>query len=119
MNNNKRIEEEVIKTLQYLERNETIDPGPFFYTRLQARINDLHKPKASLFDWLFGVQWVRPALIALLILVNVFSVFKVIQWVSAKMDSRNENLTAFAQSYSLTPDSVTVYIQYPNQTDTR
>ncbi len=109
----KRIEQEVMSTLQYLDRVDDIEPSPYFYTRVQAKIDAFNKMREHRFSWLFGMQLLRTAFIVLLILVNLFSAIKILHWVNVRFDSRVENITAIARAYSLTHDSGNVLIQYP------
>jgi hypothetical protein len=109
----KRIEQEAASTLQYLDRVEDIEPGPFFYARVNAKIDAFNKTREHRFSRLFGMQMLRTAFIVLLILVNLFSAVKILQWVNVRFDSRVENITAVARAYFLTRDSGNVFIQYP------
>ncbi|MCP4213225.1 MAG: hypothetical protein GY765_01155, partial [bacterium] len=67
----KRIREEVDKTLGLMDNMEKLEGGPYFYTRLEAEIRSREKSPSWLPAFL-PAKLLRPAL-ALLLVINVVS----------------------------------------------
>lgn len=73
-NKNEHIEEKVNKALGFLENPEKIEANPFFYTRLEAKLQE-QKEKKPFFNALFSVHYnLKPALIGLILIINIISV---------------------------------------------
>ena len=71
MDKRKRIREEVELTLRAMDQMQDIEAGPYFYTRLEARLKSRRKESVS---WLpSGTRVLRPAMLSLLLLINVFT----------------------------------------------
>jgi len=69
MNREERIEEHVRQTLDAFEQAEKLPPNPYFFTRVQARL----KRKEKSFTI---AHVVKPAVIALLLILNMITVFR-------------------------------------------
>ena len=98
MENPKKIEQKVEKTLQVLEEMQRAEPKPFFYTRLEAR---MQKRDALLPKWTL-----RPVFIwSGLILIIVFNIGIAISY-SKKADyaKAEQNASSFADEYGLSID---------------
>lgn len=106
MDKQKRLREEVDKTLEMMDRMESLEAGPYFYTRLEAKLRSREKKKRH---WLPNISQVfnkglRPVLLTLLIVINVISaLFFMVQ--SQNTRTRQEeyqtNISTFLEDYSL------------------
>ena len=65
MDRKKKIEQEIAKTLEEFDKVERLPEDPYFYTRMQARLNSREK-KNALFP-----RVLRPAIVTLLLLLNI------------------------------------------------
>lgn len=70
MEREQKIAQEIDKTLGFLEHSDRLKPSPFFYIRLQARIDAQEKKSVS--QWFPGI--LKPALLVLLLAVNILTV---------------------------------------------
>ncbi len=69
-----QIRNEVEKTMTSMDHMDTLEAGPYFYTRLQARMRAMEtEAKPSLWE-LLGARVLRPAVLTLLLLINIISV---------------------------------------------
>ncbi|MCP4402168.1 MAG: hypothetical protein GY801_33305 [bacterium] len=105
MTEKERIRQEVEKTLQCFDGIEKIEPRPFFFTRLKARINstDAEKKRVKQSGW--GFAALRPALLSLLIVLNFVSAIVIFRGNETRSDNRSEYLSAFAEEYSFTQET--------------
>ena len=65
MDKKEKIEEEIRKTLDVFEQKESLPPNPYFFTRVQQRINERSGSKSTTMEFL------KPALLTFLLLINV------------------------------------------------
>ncbi len=65
MNDQEKIQNEIDKTLGMFEKKESLPPNPYFYTRVQQRLNEKTKKEFSIFSVL------KPALFTALIAINL------------------------------------------------
>ena len=65
MNKKEKIEHEINKTLEQFDTAEKLPPNPYFYTRVQARLEEKQKQQNIIFAIL------KPALIIALVAVNM------------------------------------------------
>ena len=65
MNKKEKIEEQISKTLDQFEHAEQLPPNPYFYTRVQARLEETRRQKRVLSAIL------RPALLTALVTINL------------------------------------------------
>ena len=65
MNKQEKIENEIDKTLGLFEKKKSLPPNPYFYTRIQQRLNERQKKKFSIFSVL------KPAFFTALIALNL------------------------------------------------
>ena len=116
MERKKRIEEEVDKTLESFDTFERIEPSPFFTTRLQARIKEFEqRQERTLSSW-FRPSRLRPALIAVLLVLNLLSAVTVIRLFQASRmmtSDREQYLAAVVEEYGL--DQNTYYLPFSQQ----
>lgn len=73
MDNENGIRENVEKTLEMIDRLEPPKPGPYFYTRLEAELRRREKESYGRLPAKYGLARLRPALVTLLLLINVIS----------------------------------------------
>lgn len=99
MKTHKDIEEEVMKTLDSLDDVQDIEVNPYFYTRLQAKIQEVERQKARSPGRLFGSAQLRLAGIIALVVINIVSFVSLFQ-----IDERQASVSAFADEYGLTQD---------------
>ena len=103
MKNQEVIEHQINKTFAALEGIERAEPRPFFYTRLEAKMDFYSmQPRFAILPKFM----VRPTFIwsflALVVLLNVGVVIRF----SQKTISEPQNASSFAKEYGLnTPDS--------------
>lgn len=96
MEKKQRIQEEVEKTLNSLEGIKRAEPKLFFYTRLQAKMEQKLSSKAS-------PSWsVRPvyvfAMLAIVLVINVATIVTFTK--SSRLPQQNET-ESFAKAYGL------------------
>lgn len=80
MNKKQKIEREIDKTLEQFDKAPKLPPDPYFYTRLQARLNEREK-KAGVWGAVL-----KPALLVILLLLNITSATV---YLSQKTDTTN------------------------------
>ena len=69
MKKNKKIEQEVLKTMDLFQQRETLPPNPYFYYRIRQRLEERNTER----EILSGI--LKPALLTLLILFNIFTAY--------------------------------------------
>ena len=94
------IDAEVSKTLQSLDNLEDIEDDPFFYARLQKRLDRSDTKGKSLFYRLSLGNRLAPAALGLIFVLNLISVIVFLQ--SEKQDSveRQTYIETIADEYS-------------------
>lgn len=111
MKNKKQIEQEVIKTLQCFEHRESIECNPFFSTRVLARIRSLEEEKrARSLRKVFSLSYLRPALLILIVVLNIVSAIMIFRGSRDHMDVRGQYLTAFANEYGLNQQQYDLFL---------
>jgi hypothetical protein len=65
MKNKEKIEEEIRKTLDMFEQKESLPPNPYFYTRVQQRLNEKSENKSIVAGYL------KPVFLSILLFINV------------------------------------------------
>ncbi len=65
MNKKEKIEQEIRKTLDQFDRAEHLPANPFFYTRVQARLDEQRR-KRSIYSTIL-----KPALLTSLVVINL------------------------------------------------
>ena len=66
-----KLENEIKETLKYLKPEKELKIDPYFYTRLQAKINEKQEEELAETKWSFG--FLKPAILVLVIILNIFS----------------------------------------------
>ena len=69
MNKKEKIEQEIQKTLDLFDSAEKLPRNPYFYTRLQARLDERRR-KRSIYSAIL-----KPALLTVLVVVNLGTAF--------------------------------------------
>ena len=113
MERKERIEQEVKKTLEGFDAFKTIEPSPFFYTRLQAKIRTLEAQKEAKNSGFFGLKALRPALVVLMLIFNVLSVGTALTLFRenvSQTDDRDQYLTAVVEEYALNQNDYYLYL---------
>ena len=101
MNRKEKIEQEVQKTLECINQAERLKSNPFFYTRLKAKIDDLHSQKQKIRGWEFAWGVLKPGLLLLIIILNIFTAILFLKNRDNEYSSREQLLDAFAQELTL------------------
>lgn len=101
---NNTIHQQVEKTLALLDDTERVTAGPWFHARLRTKIDGLTRQTDRRVAWT-GFGLLRPALLAVVVAVNlatVFMTFRQTEQSSAGRRDRQEALSAFAVEYQFT-----------------
>ena len=72
MDRKNRINSEVEKTLELLDKLENIEPNPFLYTRIKVKIDEFNTKPIWLQD-LSLTDIIKSAFIVILVLINIYS----------------------------------------------
>lgn len=75
MDKQKRVQEEVEKTMSLLDRMENLEAGPYFYTRVEARLRSKEREEKTILPGFFAARVLKPAFLVLLLMINLISVF--------------------------------------------
>jgi hypothetical protein len=101
MKSKEQIEQEVQKTLQCFENRTPLESNPFFSTRVLARIRSLEEEQhARSLRKVFSLSYLRPALLTLIIALNVVSAIVIFRGSHNQTTVRDQYLTAFADEYA-------------------
>jgi hypothetical protein len=109
MNKNDIIKQEVQKTLDFLRPLGELPANPYFYTRLQATINSRQQQvqmqmQSIKRENIFSSRLWRPALIGLIVLLNLSTAIIIYSSNDQTKDYTNDTLTALATDYNLGQD---------------
>lgn len=110
MDRKERIEQEVKKTLQCLDQFEPIKSNPFFYTRLQTRINSLNKKQERSIFSVFIESYLQPAFLVSIVAINMVSAIYFFKNTEYRADNRGENIATLAKEYSLIRNNYSFFI---------
>ncbi len=110
MERKEHIEQEVEKTLQCFETSEKIEPNPFFYTRLHAKIRALEEKEERSRRQRFILSSLGPALLVFLVVLNVLSAILVFRESEDQSDVRSQYIAAFVEEYSLGQDDNDLFL---------
>ena len=111
MKSKEQIEQEVMKTLQCFEQRESIECNPFFSTRVLARIRSLEEEqRMRSLRKVFSLGYLRPALLALIVVLNITSAIIVFRGTQTQTNVREQYLTAFADEYALNQQEYDVFL---------
>lgn len=105
MSKRDHINEEVQKTLAAMDNMEPLAADPYFYTRLNAKIQEMERTEQPLERRQGMLGYILPAMLVMLVAVNLFSVYWIFQGSSESGSDRESALSAFAEEYSLNQSS--------------
>jgi hypothetical protein len=101
MNRKEKIELEVQKTLECFSHSERLKGNPFFYTRLKNRIDNSSTQKRKTIGWEFAWGVLKPILLLLIIVLNIFSATLFLKNRNSNYSSREQLLDALAKELAL------------------
>ena len=94
-----KLENEIKETLKYLKPEKELRIDPYFYTRLQAKINEKKKNEDLVeAKWSFG--FLKPAMLVLVILLNIFSAFYFLKSGENENEMKSVYYSKFVMEYS-------------------
>jgi len=101
MSRKEKIEKEVQKTLEGFSHSVRLKGNSFFYTRLKNRIDNSSRQKRKTIDseFLWGV--LKPILLLLIIVLNIFSATLFIKNQSSDYSNRELLLDSFVKELAL------------------
>lgn len=100
---NHRIEAEIEKTLAAFDPSKRLKASPWFAHRVKTRLTAVQNPPASM-EW-FAFRRLRPALLALIVLLNLVTAVVAIQRSEYDATTRETYIESFASEYAYsTPD---------------
>jgi hypothetical protein len=79
MDKQERIREEVEKTMSLLDRMQNLEADPYFYIRIEARLRSEEREKKTKLMGYPGAGVLKPALLLLLLMINLISVFFILK----------------------------------------
>ena len=97
MNKKDKIEQEIRKTLDQFDNAEQLTPNPYFYSRVQARLEEQHEQQS------FFSMVLRPALVTALVAINISTVVWYFSGNSSqdKTDSRQQLIEILSDDFGL------------------
>lgn len=95
MNAKEKIKNEIEETLSLLEQSESLPPDAFFYTRLQAQL-DARRHRRTVF-----AAVLKPALLVVLVAVNIGTAFWYINGSEQTATSRQELVELLADEFNV------------------
>lgn len=105
-NSNNHIEERIKETLSSLDHLKKASPGPFFYARLKARMEQVEEESDRAFLLVPVYQRIAVAVLIILVIANIFTALQFL----GNGDNSTQPATveeAFMEQYY--PSSTTVY----------
>ena len=108
MDKKSKINQEVDKTLQAFSEAERLPKDPFFYTRLQAGIEEQEKKKRIIPESMLRGR-LRPAFLVGIVALNVLTAVFVLEK-SGTQISRQDRIQAFAETYALGQSQTNVFL---------
>jgi hypothetical protein len=110
-NGNKNlIYEEVYKTLHSLEDIKKTEVNPFFYTRLMGNLVSRQKQNLHSKYRVSIVNYLRPALLVLLVVINIIYAISFFQSGTNGTNESSENIKNFVKEYNLSQtDSYSIF----------
>ncbi|MGD8780619.1 MAG: hypothetical protein PVH88_16835 [Ignavibacteria bacterium] len=96
---NKKIEEEVKKTMDLLEEKGSVKPNPFFYTRVKARYDEI-KNTSTAKESSYVQLVLKPAFLAVVISLNIVSGYFLLKDEEQSFN-RDDFINALSEDYSI------------------
>jgi hypothetical protein len=106
------IEREIQKTLDCFGQLDKLTAGPYFYTRLQARLEARPGTASLRPGWSGRLVW-RPVLIGLIIVLNLTTAALVFFSHEQNKESTQASLTTLAAEYDLNQDYSDLFTANP------
>lgn len=95
-----KIEHEVEQTLAAFNQAQRLSASPWFATRVQNRLQAI--PEARPGMGLFAIRGLRPALLALIVMLNLVTAVVAVQRSEQYQETRQEYVASFASEYAFT-----------------
>lgn len=108
----KKCEREVQKTLSELDHPDMIQASPWFHARTMTRIHALEEAGTAVSLWTWGRRWLRPALVAAIIVLNIAVTAQV--WVT---EASGSSQTSRTKSAATQLSSLAVEYGYQSSSD--
>ena len=96
MDREKKIQNEVNKTLDQFDQAERLKPNPYLATRIEALVREEQKEKS----WNLGWGLLKPALMLVVVAANILTVSAFLGYNSETPES-NDKVSVFAQEFGL------------------
>jgi hypothetical protein len=106
MDHEQKIEQEVQKTLAQFERAERLRPGPFFHTRIEARLREMDE--AGSWIPVFGI--LKSALLVLLVACNVATAAVLLRSGDSGETDRTDVVDAVGRELGLDSHGATMFL---------
>lgn len=107
-----RIETEVEKTLACFDKAERLETSPHFSIRLLARIRDLDSRTKTLARPVFFYRLLRPALLVLMIAINIIFTFLMFNSGKTQTEAREDAISAIASYYDFQKSDLDSFLSY-------
>jgi|WetSurMetagenome_2_1015567.scaffolds.fasta_scaffold95553_2 hypothetical protein len=104
MNKNQKILDEVKKTISLLDNIHNIEPAPFLYTRVKAKLDSDKKITESSSNK-FAFRVLQGFVFAILILFNIYSISRYLSNRSEDEQTRQTYLKNIMSEYSLNTEN--------------
>lgn len=106
MNDQEKIEREINKTLEQFEKAERLPANPFFFTRVQQRINERSSKHPAIYGFL------KPALVTGLLAVNIltFVWYFTVSNANDTTSSRQELIEMLSDDLNLNHDQNNIFL---------
>lgn len=106
MNKKEKIEREINKTLEQFEKAERLPANPFFFTRVQQRINERSVKQPAI------NRFLKPALVTGLLAVNIltFVWYFTVNNVNDTTSSRQELIELLSADFNLDNDQKNIFL---------
>ena len=101
MSKEKLIEQQVEATLNYLDKFESVEASPGFYTRLLQKIQHPGRQKIFSQKQLFSFVVLKPILLILIILFNLITALLILPGRDQAQDNRQKYLKSLISEYNL------------------
>jgi hypothetical protein len=109
-----RVQYEVRKTLECLERMPKLEGNPFLYARVEARLRELAVHKTGTVGHRV-VTVLKPALLFILVVVNIITLARNLLSSTDSTPRRSILVQTIVQEYALGPDPRTQFFTTENK----
>ncbi|MCP4632004.1 MAG: hypothetical protein GY855_03685 [candidate division Zixibacteria bacterium] len=105
-NKKKQIEKEVLETLGVFDNLQDIEADHYFYTRVKQRISQSERITENPLIRSFFRFRLGPVFLTVLILINLATVYTMLESKGIESDNRDQYIEAIANQYSLDVSSL-------------